>query len=736
VAIAAAAAITCVSYLAGGAIGIGTSARDPVFNESHPAWSQALLPASDVPLLAPPSASTLAARGSLAIALGRRTALRDLAAVSGALAIAAFAVWLRAGGIAVLPAILAALAMSAGITFWSRGVAWSPDALAPALAILSAWAFWRWLESDGRLHAAIAVAAAMLAIAEDPSWLAVLPGAAALAWSRVTAPRSRRAALLAIVSTSIACFVFLWSRAAVAQRVPWLTIATEPAPDPIASWRHSTMATSGMTAGMLQAPLQEFTLLGAALVIIGVVVLWVTTSHRLPLLLVVGGLAAWHLVGPRPPFEPVSVPLAVCGWAAAAVALAWLPSVAVPNAGLPLVTVVSLIAIGQPSLTRIRLSALGHDAASETRARMAYDFKISDLPEPTAAIVAESRRVDAAIMLSSTQMGSPAVIVPQSRDAVLAVMRSGRPVAAFPTARAQLERMGFLFERAWAATAPVFIAAGHTPCLTVEDGRWTDVSAIVAADSFVIDGGSLDTAPAGVVLRVSGPVKLDRIEPRSIWYELTDTKAGEEGIAELKAFAPIIDANVIQTFRVPYTGRRSPVMVRFEKPPVAAAATGDDPTPVRLCAGPARFDLMLGRSATAMASISMAASIPFGPGWHSPEADPDIFRWTAAPAAAVRVTMEPPGPARVTVTASPVAPPAQQPSIALTVNACRLPSRPMPPGQGDYEWDVAPSCWRSGANQMWIHTGPLMSPASLGAGHDTRQLGARIGAIRLARAEQ
>jgi hypothetical protein len=308
-------------------------------------------------------------------------------------------------------------------------------------------------------------------------------------------------------------------------------------------------------------------------------------------------------------------------------------------------------------------------------------------------------------------------------------MASGRTIAALPEGRRHLERYGFIFERAWAGNAPLFIVAGHLPCVTIEDGKWTDVSAILAADAFVIHGTSPDTAPGGVVFRATGPITIDRLEPRTVTYELNAANAGEEGLTELAAATSNIRGGAALAFRVPFTGRPSPVTVHFDQPPVAAVATADDPTPVRLCAGPASADLMLGRSAAATASIAMGAAPPFGPGWHSPERDPDIFRWTAATAAGVRVTMAPPGPVRVTITASPAARPPQQPSIGLSVNGCRLPSRPMPAGQGDYEWDVDAACWRSGANQIWIHTGPLMTPG----GHDSRQLGARIGAIRLTR---
>jgi hypothetical protein len=57
----------------------------------------------------------------------------------------------------------------------------------------------------------------------------------------------------------------------------------------------------------------------------------------------------------------------------------------------------------------------------------------------------------------------------------------------------------------------------------------------------------------------------------------------------------------------------------------------------------------------------------------------------------------------------------------------------MQQGQGDYEWSVGRECWRAGMNQLSIAITPLISPAALFTSHDTRLLGARIGAIRLAR---
>ena len=71
--------------------------------------------------------------------------------------------------------------------------------------------------------------------------------------------------------------------------------------------------------------------------------------------------------------------------------------------------------------------------------------------------------------------------------------------------------------------------------------------------------------------------------------------------------------------------------------------------------------------------------------------------------------------------------------MELAVNSCAFPTRPMPPGQNDFDWDVPAECWLAGTNQIWVGIAPTVSAASLGTGPDTRPLGARIGAIRLQR---
>ena len=709
-----------VTYLSGAALGIGTSDRDRVFVPADAPSAQSRLPAFDTPYAVAWSPSSVAGRGSIAIAKGRRTALRDFAAVATALAIIAFGAWLSATGLPLYSILFAMLAMGASATFWWRGIYWSFDALSPALALTAAWAAWRWLQevdkpkglSPRTRFAGAAVIAAALALAEDPSWLACLPAVAVLVWSRLDNLTTRLRALAAIAAVA-ACATL-----------------------PLLRWYEPILPLHGSSLrGAVTSVSREFTPLGALLILIGLVVLWSAPRNRRALAALGAGLIGWFWLVPRSGLEFVSVPFSICGWAAVAVALTWLAQSMRPAAGHALVAVVGVLLIAEPGLTRMRLSALGKDRDSEAQARMAYDFEVKDLP-PDTAIVAESRRVDAALLLSSQRDGSPALIVPQNVEQLQALAIRGRHIVGFSNARAHLERFGFLFERSWMGATEVAVLAGQMPCVPLEPGQWPDVSLLLANGSFILHAATPDAAPGGVILRLTDPqpIRFSSIEPRSIPFEMGPVvHDGAVGIPELDRAAARAGVPQVVTLRIRETGRRDPITFAFASPPQNAVASADSATPVTLCAGVARADFALGRSATARAALRINVPGPFGSGWHAPEADPDPFRWTAAPNASIRISMAPPGPVHVTVTATPAAPARQRPTLGLAVNDCQLATRPMPPGQGDYEWDVEERCWHAGVNQLWLQSAPLVSPASLAGGHDTRMLGARVGAIRLAR---
>lgn len=609
--------LACIVYLAAGRLDIGTAANDVSITPAMAPATQ-LSFAIDVPVGHRLTPSTIAARASLSIARGRRTALRDLAAVTSALAIVIFGLWLRATGLRPFPIAIAMLAMMTGAASWWRGVSWNADALTPALLAGALWAL------QGRQR----IIAVMLAIA------AVVDG-----------------------------------------------------------WQH---------LGLVTDLLSEFSMLGACLLVIGVVVLVVTPRTHVVVTIASVVTAALYAL------RVTDIPVVLFGWAAVAVGIDWLQRVLPANRSTIVVAVVAVVLVAAPALARVRLSSLGRDTDSSLAARAAYDLRPADLP-PNAAMIAETRRVDAALRLQSID------IVPQTPAALDDALRGGRVLAAFPGAQANLEPLGFLFERAWFGNIPVSILIAHTPCVDLVDGEWRDISPLAATGAFVLQGPSFGTAPGGAVVKVSAPAAtVTAIEPRSIPYEVKD----EDGETMI---------------RVPRTGRNDAVTVTLDRSPVSATATADEGGHVTLCAGPLRSPLTLGSRVDASAALRMDDNAAFVSGWHPVEADPDPFRWTAAPASLVRVTMAPAGAARITITATPASRAAQEPRIGVTVNQCALPSRPMPQALTDYEWIAGAECWRPGINDVIVRVTPLISPSSLFATHDTRLLGARIGALRLSR---
>ncbi len=687
-AIAAVGVVVLLTFLSGASDGIGTADRDYSFSPADQPSAQLLLPALDTPYASPWSPSSLAGRGAMAIASGRRTAPRDLAGVTTAAAIVMLGLWLTSAGVPLFPVLLTMLAMAAGSTIWWRGIYWTGDSLSPLFAMTAAWAAWRGLQTPRRIFAVAAVVAAALAMSEDPAWLACVPAALVFAWNHRPSPRDRTISVAAGIAIA-ACAV-----------LPVLAIVDAQT----------------QSIGVVVANLsREFTPLGAGLMLIGLAVLARVPHQRQGLATLVIGLAAWQWFVPHSRLDPVSVPTAFAGWAAIAISLAWLQGTLSRRAGQSLIVVVGLLMIGEPALTRARMAALGRDRHSNEQAQMAYAFSAHDLPAGT-AIVAESRRVDATVLLASGKDGHPAVLVPQTLDGVDAWITSGLPLVAFANARANLAPFGFLFERAWAGNTAVSTVTGRANCATLKAGEWTDVSLLLASGTFIVHGAGPGTAPGGVKLRLTDnePARFASIEPRSIPYSLSAATGGA-------------------TLDIPATGRRSPVTFAFVAPPHDAVATAEDDSPVMICPGVQVRDLMLVANPLATVALPMTSATAFGPGWHSAEADPDPFRWTSGPRSSVRITTATPGPIRVTITATPAAPQVQQPSLAFTVNACALSPQAMPPGQGDYEWAVPARCWRAGANQLWVGVTPLVTPASLNGGPDTRLLGARVGAIRFAR---
>ena len=663
----AAAVTICLAYLAGGARGIGAGARDVVFSPAMAPAAQAAATAADVAVGARATPSSVVARGSIAIAKGRRSAVRDFAAVSAAAAAIAFAALLHAARLPAFAVIAAMLGMAFGDTFWWRGTNYTANALFPLLFLTALWAALRWQTTRRRAVAALAIVCGVLAIVD---FVRPLAGA---------------------------------------------NVAMTSAP------------------GFVSSLTREFTALGLLLAGIGLIVMLRAPSTRMQAAVMSAVLLVWHWLW-RSPLDPVNVMIVVAGWWAIAIALSWLHSITTERSRPLLIAAIAVMLIAAPILTRARLAALGADVSSQERVRIANDFPVAHTPEG-AVVIAESRRADTALLLSSRLAKRPITLVPQSVDHVAEASTSGRPVIAFANARANLEPYGFLFEPEVIGNVAVARVVGRVPCVSLDSDTWQDVSMLLATGSVVVHG-SRAAAPSGVVIRMAAPsaTTVAAIDPRSTAFEIGDVAPDAEGVPQLLAMPGSKDQGLrLTSLRIPASIRATPVTVSFASPPAFAVATAEDPIATSMCPGPQRGGTMLGSAVNA--SVQMNDNIPFGPGWHPVEADPDLFRWTAAPDALLRIAVSRPGNVRVTITATPASRPSQKPTIGLRVNDCRLDTHAMQAGQGDYEWMVEERCWKPGMNQLSIQTSPLISPASLFSTHDTRLLGSRIGAIRLARVD-
>jgi hypothetical protein len=603
-AVAALAVAVFLAYLAGGRLGIGAADVDQVFSPSDPAALQSQLPSLDVPSDDAATPGALLGRAALFVAKGRRTALRDLAAVSTALTVAAFASALMFLRVRPLAALLASAAMAFGASAWSHGIAWHGSAL-------------------------------------------------------------------------------------------------------------------DRSTDLVSAARSEFTSLGAFLALLGVFALVRSRKSHGARLIAIAILVAADVLMPH-------WPLALAGWMLIALALDWLLAEAPARSVRALIIAAAVVLIAAPAATRYRMWALGKDLPTILAEQSAYVLDPTAIPG-AAAFISESRIVDATIALAARRSHRAIEIVPQSEDRLRALVDAGRPVFAMSNARANLEKLGFVFEPALIGNTPLHQLTGAVPCVDLNAGESGDVALLLAGGSFIVRGVRYGTAPGGVTIRVSGRqyARVVSIDPRSTAYDVADSAPNVNAAA-------VAEPEPITALHLPPPTRVDPVTVTLESAPLVARAVADEGAAVRICSG-VMHAATLPQFADS-STLRMNAEAPFGPGWHPMEKDADFFRWTGAgaPHAGVRVSLPQPAAIAVTVTAAPAAPLAQHPTMMLTVNKCRFDEQPMT-GNDDHTWVVPKECWRPGFNQLWIAALPLVSPATLFKSHDTRNLGARVSGNRLTR---
>jgi hypothetical protein len=722
-----------ISYLAGGAHDIGDADRGEMFSLRDDAWQQSAASTLDTPFAIAWLPSSLASRGSIAIALGRKSALRDFGAAAAVVSSVLFAAMLLKSGVSLFPACLATLGMAFGATFWARGVSWDLDTLAPVWALTAAIAGHRWLASGDSRFGVAAVAAAMLAVIEDPSWAACVP--AILIYLRTRTQSSFGSLLIVAFVLLAAAVATVLTRLDVIRHAPWAALLHVDAPRLSSMWateiRDGWMPITALTSS-------EFTPIGQILLLAGVAVLWGRNRDRLALAALVGGVVAVRYLVPQLQPALAGAPFAIVGWAMVAVGLEWLG--ATLPAGSPIVAgLAGSLLVGQPALTRVRMASV-HEATSPLlEHRMAAELKLSALP-PDSLMIANSRTADSAILLSAALAGSPIVLVPQRADVVTAALGTGHRLLAFPSSREHLASAGFLFERFFAGNVELATVVGQQTCTPLVPNQWIDISLQLDSGSFSVQSEAAAATPGllSIYLASPRPVIVSDRDRLSTPYESTllSDDAGAEARRRLDEATsrgggmsrwPITVINV--------SASEAPTQATFSLSdvPQAAIVVSTITPAVTLCPASARTNPVLDSSPRASSSARLISASTFGAGWHSPEGGDDTFRWTASGESSIRAHVNRPGLIRVIVTAMPAAPALSGPRLGLSVNGCVLPDQPLA-GLNDISWTVPADCWKTGANQLWLRSGPLVSPASLGHGGDTRQLGARVSAVRLERA--
>src|SRR4029453_1016451 len=349
--LAATGVVVLTSYLAGGAGGIPPVDDPAGFSLEDDAWRQSSRPLFDTPDAIERLPSSVLTRTSIAIARGRRTAVRDFAAVAAALASVAFAVMLFRSGVPLFSALLASLGLALGATFWSRGTAWTLDALAPLCALIAVVAGQRWRSDGSAIAASVTAVAATLATVEDPTWIACLPAATVLIWTR--RPRVER-----LGSAMVAGLLLLGALATIVERIailrhaPWVELLRVETPTVWSLWVMRCRDELTSLTSMLS---QELTPLGLVLCAIGVAVTWAAKRGRLALALLIVAVLTAREIMPQLQPERAGPVVAIVGWSLVAIGLQWV-NTARPGAAPMLAGIAGLMLIAQPSLTLGRVT--------------------------------------------------------------------------------------------------------------------------------------------------------------------------------------------------------------------------------------------------------------------------------------------------------------------------------------------------------------------------------------------
>lgn len=273
-----------------------------------------------------------------------------------------------------------------------------------------------------------------------------------------------------------------------------------------------------------------------------------------------------------------------------------------------------------------------------------------------------------------------------------------------------------------------------TACAEIGNRGWQDVTRPfsegrirVRVDNFRPFESKLDTylvasEPLSVgVMNVEGPApprfSIRQVDLSALAASLANdgaTLSPRLGALVYRLSVAINDLGQEASFVIDTHGRVAHAIAR-------ATVDRDPPKRAMVCGVPLGEPLDMG------AVIIPDAKRFFGSGWHDVEGEgSDAFRWTAALESELLLPLADARPSRLVVTAMPL-PGDRDASIALVVNGEGAAPQPLRPGWHDYVFEVAPTRWLNGMNQVLVRSARLVQPGAA----DPRQLGLAFRALQL-----
>ena len=286
------------------------------------------------------------------------------------------------------------------------------------------------------------------------------------------------------------------------------------------------------------------------------------------------------------------------------------------------------------------------------------------------------------------------------------------------------------------------------PCVVVESGIWTDVTAAMATGDMSRPTASVVNLPAlQLYLGARHPLspQADRADPFAA--DALDVEefsiSDPDRVVRLREVLRLdrADAEGDRLIAHPYVYR-----LQIERgvqrvmaggfPEVAVARSQSeavDSPPAAMCAGvPAQQPFFSSDGGGGVNEVPLDVDEFFGYGWHSPSrGDFQPRRWTAATEAELVLPFARVGLTSVQIRArSAVAPTADGPVLSLRVNETTLEPQQMQEGLQAYEWVVPAVTWKIGANRVSLGVSALVRPADVSDSRDDRLLGVSVAMMR------